>query len=141
MEDERKIKRQYTDNQKTSEVPPLFRNFIWSLLNSFWKCTIDKPQRGIRQIYCDETENETSWKINKWTNPRLRFVDNQKWNKTVTRLRAWRDLSIFSRFPIFCDKAWDFWKNQETDESKTKTYQLSKLEWDWEETSLISFSL
>jgi hypothetical protein len=36
----------------------------------------------------DETENESSWKINKSTSPKLRLFDNQKWNETRTRPRV-----------------------------------------------------
>ena len=45
-------------------------------------------QGGTRPIFCDETENESSWKMNKWTSPRLRLFDNQKWNETGTRPRV-----------------------------------------------------
>ena len=39
-------------------------------------------------IFCDETRDETSWKINKQMSPRPRLFDNQNWSETGTRPRV-----------------------------------------------------
>ena len=59
-------------------------------------------QRGTRPAFCNKTENKTSWKNNKWTIPRPRLFDNQKWNETGTRtiLRRKREETL-TNFPDF----------------------------------------
>jgi hypothetical protein len=57
---------------------------------------------SVRPTFCDKTENETYWKINKWMIPRLRLFENLKGKKMgrdrescafslKTETRTWRE--------------------------------------------------